>query len=146
VEWDGPRLGVAGEAFWSGTVEANGVPAHFRRLAARVEGCPLSLPVASVAFEPCAFLEFGSLRGDGEFAPPAVVKQRGGASLWVAPGAAGRLIVSLEPLIVSLEATARVPVLRQDFGVTIAGSAEPVPVYSVPVVAVGGALGLGIRL
>ena len=145
VEWDGPRLGVTGEAFWSDTVETNGVPAHFRRLAARLEGCPLSLPVASLAFEPCAFVEIGSLRGDGEVAPPAVVKEGGGASLWLAPGAAARLIATFEPVLVSLEATARVPVLREEFGVASA-DADPLPVYRVPPVAVGGALGLGFRL
>ncbi len=146
VEWDGPRLGVAGEAFWSGSVQANGVPARFRRLTARVEGCPVSFSVQSVAFEPCAFVELGSLRGDGELAlPTTLVKQGGGASLWVAPGIATRFIVSFEPLLVSLEGTARVPVVQEKFGVVNAGAA-PQEVYAVPAVAVGGALGLGIRL
>jgi hypothetical protein len=146
LEWDGPRLGVAGEGFWSGRVEANGVPARFRRLAARLEGCPTSFSVASVSFEPCAFLELGSLRGDGEVAPPALVTKGGGASLWLAPGAAARLVFVFEPLLVSLEATGRVPLLREKFGVARPESAVPLEVYAVPPVVVGGALGLGIRL
>jgi hypothetical protein len=145
LEWDGPRLGIAGEGFWSGRVEANGIPAHFRRLAGRLEGCPTSFSMASVSFEPCAFLELGSLRGDGKIAPPALETPDGGTSLWIAPGAAARLVVGLEPLLVSLEATGRVPLLREEFGVVNAGGARQ-GVYKVPAVTAGAALGLGIRL
>jgi hypothetical protein len=102
--------------------------------------------VESVAFEPCAFVELGSLRGDGELAlPTTLVTPGGGASLWAAPGIATRLIVSFEPLLVSLEGTARIPVVQEKFGVARAGAPRQ-EVYAVPPVAVGGALGLGIRL
>ena len=130
----------------SGSVRAAGVGARFRRLAARVEGCPWSGGAGAVSFEPCAFFEGGSLRGDGEVEPPRVVRESGGASLWLAPGALLRLVTSFEPVVLTLDASARFPLLRQDFGVVTAGNPEPFQVYAVPPVSFGGSLGLGIRL
>ena len=144
IEWDGPRLGVTGTAFWSGSVQAGGVPVRFRRLAARLEGCPGSWGFGNVAFEPCGYFEVGSLRGDGESNPPLVVKPTGGGSLWLAPGAIARLVTSFEPLVIELEASAGVPLVQQQFGVLTGGREESK--FDVPLVVLGGALGLGVRL
>jgi hypothetical protein len=145
-EWDGPRLGVAGELLLSGSVLAEGVRAQFRRLAVRAEGCPWSGSAGVLTFEPCAFFEVGSLRGDGTLDPPRVIRESGGASPWLAPGVLLRLVTSFGPMLVTLDGSARFPLVRQEFGVVAAGDPEPFPVYRVPWVAFGASLGLGIRL
>jgi hypothetical protein len=146
VEWDGPRLGLAGELLMSGDVLAEGVWAKFRRLSVRGEGCPWSGAAGILSFEPCALVEVGSLRGDGVLDPPRVIRESGGASLWLAPGALLRLVTRFEPVVLTVDASARFPLLRQEFGVVTAGNPEPFQVYEVPAVAFGGSLGLGIRL
>lgn len=143
VEFSGPRLGLSGAALWSGLVHTGGVPARFQRLSARADGCPVALGGRALSFEPCAFIELGSLHGQGH-STAQVAGSRGGSSLWAAPGLVARLLGTVEPVVVVLELDAGVPLSRQRFGVVTDGQREPS--FKVPVVVFGGALGAGVRL
>lgn len=143
VEFAGPRLGLSGAALWSGLVHTGGVPAHFQRLTARADGCPVALGNRSLSFEPCAFMELGALRGSGENTTQ-VVGTKGGSSLWAAPGLIARLLGRLDPVVLLLELDGGVPLSRQRFGVVTGGTAESS--FKVPAVVFGGELGAGVRL
>lgn len=145
LEWNGPRLGLTGTALWSGSVQAGDLPARFRRLAARLEGCPVSWRAGRFGFEPCAFFEFGSLRGDADTTSPALLQSpSGGASPWLAPGALARVVTSLDPLVLVLEVNAGVPLVRESFGLRTSQGQDTK--FHVDPVVVGGSLGLGVRL
>jgi hypothetical protein len=146
-EWSGPRVGLTAEASWSGRVQASDVPAHFQRYAARLEGCPVSFGLGVVSFEPCASFELGLLRGDGDSLtkPGLATLASGGGSPWLAPGALGRLVASFDPIVVLLEATAGVPLVREKFGLLL-NQTEQDPKFQAPSVVFGGSLGLGVRL
>jgi hypothetical protein len=145
LEWNGPRLGLTGTALFSGRVQAHDLPARFRRLAARLEGCPVSWTVDNLGFEPCVFFEFGSLRGDADTTSPSLLQSpTGGASPWLAPGALARLVTSFEPLVIVLEVNAGVPLVRETFGLLTSRGKDTK--FRVGPVVVGGSLGLGVRL
>jgi hypothetical protein len=143
VELSGPRLGLSGAALWSGLVHTGGVPARFQRLSARADGCPAALGGRALSFEPCAFMELGSLHGQGH-STARVAGSRGGSSLWAAPGLLMRVLTRVDPVVLVLELDAGVPLSRQRFGVVTDGQREPS--FKVPVVVFGGALGAGVRL
>ncbi len=143
VELAGARLGLSGAALWSGLVHTGGVPARFQRLTARADGCPLALGKPSLSFEPCAFMELGSLHGQGK-STAQVLGTKGGSSLWAAPGLGARLLGELEPVVLVLELDGSVPLARQRFGVVTGG--EAASSFKVPALVFGGELGVGIRL
>jgi hypothetical protein len=142
VEFAGPRLGLSGSALWSGLVHTGGVPARFQRLSARVDGCPLALGRGALSFEPCVFMELGTLHGHGS--STAEVASKGGSSLWVAPGLITRLLGRLDPVVLVLELHGGVPLSRQRFGVVT--DDQPQSSFKVPAVVLGGELGVGVRL
>jgi hypothetical protein len=143
VEFSGPRLGLSGAALWSGLVHTGGVPARFQRLSARADGCPVALGGRALSFEPCAFMELGSLHGQGH-STAHVGGSRGGSSVWAAPGLLLRVLASVEPVLVVLELDGGAPLSRQRFGVVSDGQREPS--FRVPAVVFGAALGAGVRL
>jgi hypothetical protein len=135
------RLGVALQGFWSGRVEARGVPVRFRLLAARLEGCPFVLAFARWAsLEPCPFAEVGSVTGEAFVAPPAVFRGFPGSALWVAVGGAGRLVGRFGAVAIEVEGLFGVPFRRERFYVE--GGDE---LHRLPALYGGAAAGLGVR-
>jgi hypothetical protein len=134
------RFGVAFQGFWSGRVEAGGVPAHFELLAARFEGCPFVPQLTrSVSIEPCAFAELGRLTGEANEDPPAVVRGFPGNALWLSTGAAARMVGRLGPLTLELEGVFGASLRRERFTLD-----EGRELYKVPAIYGALAAGLGV--
>jgi hypothetical protein len=135
------RLGLALQGFWTGRVEARGVPVRFQLLAARLEGCPFVLGLTHWAsLEPCPFAEVGSVTGEAFVAPPAVYRGFPGSALWASVGGAGRLVGRLGAIALELEALFGVPLARERFYVE--GGDE---LHRLPALYAGVAAGLGVR-
>jgi hypothetical protein len=143
VEWQKTRFGLVLGALWSGSVTAGGVPAHFRRLSARVDGCPYAFGTPKLALEPCAFFEAGSLHGQGD-SSAGLSNPSGGSSPWLVPGGLLRLVTGFAPVVVELELGGGVTLVRQQFGVVVDGKEHPT--FTVPKGVFDAALGLGFRL
>ncbi len=143
VELAGVRLGLSGDALWSGIVHTGGIPARFSRVTGRADGCPLALGGRAFAFEPCAFMELGSLHGEG-VSTARLASTAGGSSLWAAPGLLARFVAGIEPVVLILELDGAVPLSNQRFGVVI--EQDRSSSFRVPSVVFGGDLGAGIRL
>jgi hypothetical protein len=135
------RLGVALQGFWTGSVEAGGVPARFSLLAARLEGCPYVVSFADWAsLEPCPFAELGSATGEALDDPPAVDQGFPGSAPWLSLGGVGRAVGRFGALVVELEAALGVPIVREEF--YIQGGDV---VYRVPALYGAVAAGIGAR-
>ncbi|HTQ04865.1 MAG TPA: hypothetical protein VMI54_13460 [Polyangiaceae bacterium] len=143
LELAGPRFGLSGAALWSGLVHTGGVPARFRRLSARADGCPFAVGSRAVAFEPCAFMELGSLYGQGE-SNARLASTKGGSSLWAVPGLLARFVGHIDPVVLVLDFDGAVPLSRERFGVVTAGARQSS--FREPAVVFGGELGAGFRL
>jgi hypothetical protein len=135
------RVGVAFQGFWSGRVEASGVPARFALLTGRLEGCPYVLLLASwAALEPCPFAELGGVTGEAFEAPPDVSRGFPGNALWISAGGAGRLVGQFGALAVELEALVGAPLRRERFYVE-----NGVQVHRLPAFYGSFSGGLGVR-
>jgi hypothetical protein len=139
------RVGLAAHLNDSGEVSAHELPARFRLLSFRLDGCPTSVDFAPwFSLEPCVSFDAGWLEGGTtEAVPPRVVRPETAGSLWAAPGALLRAVVRFDPGFVQVEGFARVRLFREQFYVETDGERDIV--YEVPAVAFGGAAGLGVR-
>jgi hypothetical protein len=142
LEWRRTRLGLAVSGLWSPRVTQGGVSAHYRRLSARLDGCPYAIGRGTLTFEPCAFFEAGSLHGEGD--PGAsLASTNGGGSPWLVPGVLLRLLARFEPVVVTLELGGGAPLVRERFGF-VSGGVEHTT-FHVPAFVLDGALGAGVR-
>jgi hypothetical protein len=139
------RVGVAAHLNDSGEISAHELPARFRLLSFRLDGCPISVDFAPwFSLEPCASFDAGWLEGGTtEAVPPRVVRPETAGSLWAAPGALLRAAFRFDPGFFQIEGFTRVPLFREQFYVETDGEREVI--YEVPAVAFGGAAGLGLR-
>ena len=142
LEWRRVRLGLALSGLWAPQVTQSGVSAHYRRLSARIDGCPYAVGRGTLTFEPCAFFEAGSLHGQGE-PGSSLASTTGGGSPWLVPGVLLRLLARFEPVVVSLELGGGAPLVRERFGVVSDGVEHTT--FHVPAFVLDGALGGGIR-
>jgi hypothetical protein len=140
-EWGYSRLGVAFQGFRGGRVESQGVEARFERYSVRVEGCPFAFVLADWAsFEPCPFVDLGSITGEAFEDPPEVASGYPDSAFWLSTGAFGRAVGRFGAVAVELEALVGVPFRRERFYVE-GGEV----VYRVPAVYGAVAVGLGVR-
>jgi hypothetical protein len=134
------RLGAAIQGFWTGRVDAAGVPAHFELFAARLEGCPFAPELTrTLSLEPCVFVEVGSLTGEAYEAPPEVVRGFPGSALWLSTGGAIRAVGRFGAFIVELEGLLGVSLRRELFTLE-----EGDELHHVPPFYGAAAVGLGV--
>jgi hypothetical protein len=154
----GPAFGLGGEwgmlarAGWAlragadvrdtGSVPALDGRARYRVLTARVDLCPIRIPLTSALSLPlCAGLEGGVLWAEGVLAPPAVTFTQPSYVGWLAAVVSPRLRLSSEQVFAELVPDLRVPFARPTFVFTNPDRA----VYGVPTLAFGGSLTAGLR-
>lgn len=139
------RFGVAVsvEGVRSGRVRSAGVPAEYTLDCARLEASSSFSPAASLELEGVVSFEGGVLGAEATADPPTVVEGKRGSVAWLAPGIAGRLLVSGGPVFVSAEVFGRAPLVRERFFVDIDG--ERRVAHRVPYFSVGAGLMAGAR-
>ncbi len=142
LEWRRVRLGLAVSGLWAPQATQGGVSAHYRRLSARIDGCPYAVGRGTLTFEPCAFFEAGSLHGQGE-PGSSLASTNGGGSPWLVPGVLLRLLARFQPVVVALELGGGAPLVRERFGVVSDGVEQTT--FHVPPFVIDGALGAGVR-
>lgn len=118
-----------------------------RRATLRIVGietslCPWQWRWDDVGLLPCAVVDFGSLRGEGELGDQ-LKKASGSTIVWAAVGAEGRLIIDPPslPFWIELRASAGFPLTAHRFEF----HDPPALVYEVPRFAFGGGLAFGVR-
>jgi hypothetical protein len=133
------RLGVAFHGFWTGEVDAQGVPAHFELFAARLEGCPFVPELTRVvSLEPCVFAEGGSVTGEAYEDPPSVVRGFPGSALWLSTGGVVRGVGRFGALTLELEALLGASLQRERFALENGDELHRVPpVYGALAVGLG---------
>lgn len=138
------RAGLAVDVFDSGDVRASGVPASFRLLALRMEGCPWSLALNGWSrFEPCATGEFGSFRAAARVEAPEVTASDPKSVSWGALGLLSRLVLHARPFVAQIELIGRAT-LRQE-GFYIREPSQRQVVFRIPAVSGGLSAGLGLE-
>lgn len=137
-----PRLRLEGSFTRAVTVRRGDAFASFALTAAALELCPVALPTGDgrrgLAFEPCARLTLGALRGRGI----GFADARASAEPWVAPAAVARLRWELARRVHGeVGVSAFVPLTRPRF---VLGAPEAsAQAHAVPSVGVSAAMGLG---
>jgi hypothetical protein len=126
----------------SGKVGVEDGRTRFRFWGARVEGCPLRVPLgASFAVSPCAGVEGGALQGEG-LSGGGIVETREATEPWLAALALGRLQAEVDSfLLLEAQADVRFPLVRHEFYLERPDRS----VHDVPAVAFGASLGVGFR-
>jgi hypothetical protein len=143
-----PVVRLSGVASWSPTLEPNAQPdvgaANLRLLAARLSACPIAYRFrGSFDVRPCASFELGRLDATAKQVPNGkIVQTREDYMTRVAIGQSVQARMRLMPAVwMELELGANEPLLRQNF----VFRNPDVPVSSVSVVEIAGALGLGLH-
>lgn len=126
----------------SGKVSVEDGRTRFRFWGARVEGCPLRVPLgASFAATPCAGVEAGALQGEG-LPGRGIVETHEATEPWFAALALGRLQAEVDSfLLLEAQADVRFPLVRHEFYLERPDRS----VHDVPAVAFGASLGIGFR-
>jgi hypothetical protein len=142
-EWGALRFGLTLEMVRSPNVERNGIPVDYTLSSGRLEAGLGYWLTHAAGLEAAAFFELGSLSAEARAQPPRVTRPDRGSALFAAPGLLGRVVAVADPMIMTLEVMGRVPLVREEFGVNVAG--ERHTAYEVRAFSAGAALGAGVR-
>jgi hypothetical protein len=133
------RLAVS---WGTGSATKDGERARFDWLTVAASACPLSFALDAIELLPCAALEVGGLRGQGQKST-RITSPETNLAPWVAVGLLGRLRAPLARwLDLELEAGPTVPLTRPRFEFSV----PYLPVFRPPRIGLAAGLGFGIQL
>lgn len=140
----GPDIRLGVDYLSTPTITSNGVPTQFSLLGSRASGCPVAIPLGTLArLLPCAGTAIGAHRGEGRGLDHLV--QPGESSpIFFTPFASLRAEIASDAFFVEVEGEAKFPVDHHRFYFDTKPATPDV--YRVPWAAFGLSAGLGLRL